>query len=160
MKNDFQNQNFTFLTSVEVILPSGRSCSLPSLPSPRTSHTQSGPTAWWGWGGDLPSLNTMRNTCVTFANGVWKRSHTLSEPRWFGVAWQSPSGILLMGGDFQNDNPTSELLSTTTSTTTPGFNFQFKLGSKTKKITMYKFNSHLFFQQSLCHRIERLRGGD
>ena len=109
------------LTSVEVILPSGRSCSLPSLPAPRADHSQSGLTACGGWGGILVQEAT-RTTCVTFAAGVWKRSHTLSKERWQHIAWQSPSGILLIGGLTQ----TSELLSSTTSTTSPGFNFQKK----------------------------------
>ena len=107
------------LTSVEVILPSGRSCSLPSLPAPRADHSQSGLTACGGWGGILVQEAT-RTTCVTFAAGVWKRSHTLSKERWHHVAWQSPSGILLIGGL----TPTSELLSSTTSTTSPGFNLK------------------------------------
>ena len=115
MKND---GNIDIITSVEVILPSGRSCRLPSLPEPRSGHTQSGLTACGGWGGLLVQ-NTTWHTCVTFAAGVWKRSHTLSKRRWGHVAWQSPVGILLMGGTEQ----TSELLSATTSTTSPGFNF-------------------------------------
>ena len=120
MKND---GNIDIITSVEVILPSGRSCCLPSLPEPRSGHTQSGLTACGGWGGILVQQTTW-HTCVTFAAGVWKRSHTLSETRWFHWAWQSPAGILLMGGNNETpEHQTSELLSATTSTTSPGFNF-------------------------------------
>ena len=110
------------LTSVEVILPSGRSCILPSLPLPRADHSQSGLTACGGWGGILVQEAT-RTTCVTFAAGVWKRSHTLAKTRWLHVAWQSPAGILLMGGTEQ----TSELVSATTSTTSLGFDMPDKI---------------------------------
>ena len=117
MKND---GNIDIITSVEVILPSGRSCRLPSLPEPRSGHTQSGLTACGGWGGILVQ-NTTWHTCVTFAAGVWNISHTLSKTRWFHLAWQSPSGILLMGGDPGPDSQSSELLSSTSSTTSPSF---------------------------------------
>ena len=122
MKND---GNIDIITSVEVILPSGRSCRLPSLPEPRSGHTQSGLTACGGWGGLLVQ-NTTWHTCVKFAAGVWKRSHTLAKSRWFHIAWQSPAGILLMGGNIESEHQTSELLSSTTSTTSPGFNFAKK----------------------------------
>ena len=118
MKND---GNIDIVTSVEVILPSGRSCRLPSLPEPRSGHTQSGLTACGGWGGILVQ-NTTWHTCVTFAAGVWKRSHTLANKRLFHVAWQSPAGILLIGGTEQ----TSELLSATTSTTSLGFDMPYR----------------------------------
>ena len=103
-------------SSVEVILPSERRCTLPSLPMARLSHTQSGLTACGGFG-ELLQWETTLHSCVTFAAGVWKRSHTLAKKREFHFAWQSPSGILLMGGPEQ----TSELLSATTSTTSLGF---------------------------------------
>ena len=108
--------NTNSLTSVEVILPSERRCTLPSLPMSRTSHTQSGLTACGGWA-ELLQWETTLHSCVTFIAGVWKRSHTLSKSRLYHVAWQSPAGILLMGGPEQ----TSELLSATTSTTSLGF---------------------------------------
>ena len=110
------------LISVEVILPSGRSCSLPSLPAPRADHSQSGLTACGGWA-ELLQWETTLHSCVTFIAGVWKRSHTLSKSRLYHVAWQSPAGILLMGGTEQ----TSELVSATTSTTSLGFDMPDKI---------------------------------
>merc|ERR1712241_1098380 len=51
--------------SVEVILPSGQSCSLPDLFSPgRTDHTQSAMTACGGSGTE--------GSCDTFIAGEWK----------------------------------------------------------------------------------------
>ena len=108
-------------SSVEVILPSERRCTLPSLPMSRSFHTQSGLTACGGFG-ELLQWETTLRSCVTFVAGVWKRSHTLANKRLFHVAWQSPAGILLIGGTEQ----TSELLSATTSTTSLGFDMPYR----------------------------------
>ena len=101
-------------TIAEVWLPSGQSCLLPPLPSPgRDRHTQSSLTACGG--------EETGSSCLTF-DGEWEQSHSLSEERVGHVSWQSPAGILLMGGEeIQGSEKTSELLSTTDTTTTPGF---------------------------------------
>ena len=112
-------------SAVEVILPSGRSCSLPSLPIPRESHTQSGLTACGGYAGFNYKSNTTLHSCVTFAARVWNKSHTLAKTRWFHVAWQSPVGIFLIGGTGEKSR--TVLLSTTTSTTSLGFDMPDKI---------------------------------
>ena len=105
--------------TAEVWLPGDRSCLLPRLPAPgRLGHTQSSFTACGGY-------DTVTGTsCLTF-DGEWEQSHSLSESRWQHVAWQSPAGILLMGGGWTY-NTSTELLSTTTDTTTPDFSLPYR----------------------------------
>ena len=100
--------------TAEVWLPGDRSCLLPRLPAPgRWYHTQSSYTACGGW--DTPT------SCLTF-DGEWEQSHSLSEERYWHVSWQSPAGILLMG---PKPRQSSELLSSTDNTTTPGFDLPY-----------------------------------
>ena len=115
--------------TAEVMLPSGRSCSLPRLPSPgREQHTQSGLTAC---GGDDDDDETTAN-CLTF-DGEWEQSHTLGLWGLIGdrggrmqhVSWQSPLGIHLLGGFYVSSSQTSELLSPTSSTTSRGFSLPY-----------------------------------
>ena len=104
--------------TAEVWLPGDRSCLLPRLPAPgRTGHTQSSLTTCGG-------EDTAGANCLTF-DGEWEQSHSLSEPRRQHVAWQSPAGILLMGGGWIY-NTSTELLSTTTDTTTPDFSLPYR----------------------------------
>ena len=101
--------------TAEVWLPGGRSCQLPRLPSPgRDDHTQSSLTACGGY--------QTETSCLTF-DGEWEQSHSLSEERYDHVSWQSPAGILLMGGWVSWT--TTELLSTTTDTTTYNFSLPY-----------------------------------
>ena len=103
--------------TAEVILPSGWSCLLPSLPSTgRRYHSQSYLTACGGW--------DATRTCHTFTAGEWELSYSLSAGRWGHISWQSPAGILLMGGDINGE--TTELLSYTDTTTIPGFWLPYK----------------------------------
>ena len=103
-------------TSAEVWLPSGQSCLLPRLPSPgRDRHTQSYLTAC---GGEETGYS-----CLTF-DGEWEQSHSLSEERSGHVSWQSPAGTLLMGG--WGSSYSTELLSTTTDTTTSSFSLPYE----------------------------------
>ena len=102
-------------------LPSGQSCLLPRLPSPgRDRHTQSSLTACGG--------EETGSSCLTF-DGEWEQSHSLSEERDSHVSWQSPAGILLMGGGYpySDDSTSTELLSNTDTTTTPRFNLNYTL---------------------------------
>ena len=88
------------MTSAEVILSNGRSCTMPSLPSPgKFQHSQTGYVScgsyWDFWnddGHDEPSK------CYTFTAGQWEQTHTLTRERFFHVSWQSPLGTLLIGG--------------------------------------------------------------
>merc|ERR1719336_3247020 len=68
-------------------------------------------------------------SCDTF-DGEWEQSHSLIAERKNHVSWQSPAGILLMGGDNYGypdyrSHKSTELLSTTTNTSTPGFNLTY-----------------------------------
>ena len=107
--------------TAEVWLPGDRSCQLPRLPAPgRRWHTQSSFTACGG--------QQTRFSCLTFTAGEWEQSHSLSEERYEHVSWQSPAGILLMGGYFPDyiASQSSELLSTTTDTTTSSFRLPYE----------------------------------
>ena len=105
-------------TSAEVWLPGDRSCLLPRLPAPgRWDHTQSSYTACGG------QDTGTEISCDTF-DGEWEQSHSLSEQRYHHVSWQSPAGILLMGG--WDSSTSTELLSTTTDTTTSSFSLPYE----------------------------------
>ena len=107
--------------TAEVWLPGGQSCQLPRLPSPGPEyHTQSSLTTCGGW--------VTPYSCYTF-DGEWEQSHSLSKWRSDHVSWQSPAGILLMGGGnvhYSSGYTSTELLSTTTDTTTPGFSLPYE----------------------------------
>ena len=104
--------------TAEVWLPGDRSCLLPRLPAPgRSTHTQSSLTACGG-------ITDTSTSCLTFSGG-WEQSHHLTEERENHVSWQSPAGTLLMGGWKYNSRRSSELLSNTTNTTTPGFSLPY-----------------------------------
>ena len=104
--------------TAEVWLPGDRSCQLPRLPAPgRREHTQSSLTACGG--------ADTGYSCLTF-DGEWEQSHSLSRARYDHVSWQSPAGILLMGGDWSTDYTSTELLSTTTDTTTSSFSLPYE----------------------------------
>ena len=93
-------------TSVEVILSDGTICNLPPLPEARNRHSQSGLTACGGKDSDA------RKTCTTFSNGAWATSHNLDQDRMNHVSWNSPIGLMLLGGGISER--TTSLLSTTT----------------------------------------------
>ena len=93
------------ITSVEVILSNGTHCTLPPLPDARYRHSQSGLTAC---GGVYPT----GGTCTTFSNGAWATSHNLDQDRMNHVSWNSPIGLMLLGGGISER--TTSLLSTTT----------------------------------------------
>ena len=82
-------------TSVEVISPSGGSCTLPPLPSPRTSHTLTlgggSALACGGWGG-------AGRSCARLTGGGWSSSHGLQQPRAGHASWAVTSGVILLGG--------------------------------------------------------------
>ena len=109
-------------TTVEVVSPSGvrHSCSVPPLPEPRWDHTQDGELAC---GGGDPGSATL-TTCDTLTASGWITSHDLVEKRKNHVTWSSPAGLLLMGGAY-SDN-TTELLSDTTSSSSPSFGLEYR----------------------------------
>ena len=93
------------LTSVELIREDGTTCTLPSLPAARKSHSQAGLVACGG-NGDSGT----RTTCDIFADGTWTPFHTLAVARYHMVSWASyqgeyasyPVGVLLMGGGWDD----------------------------------------------------------
>ena len=104
--------------SAEVILEDGSTCTLPDLPPPgRRDHSATGLTLCGGWGDGDEGTGT---TCSTFT-GQWETSHQLGVPRYSHVSWDSPSGIILLGGGDTEALQTTETLSPNSSTTTPAF---------------------------------------
>jgi len=118
-----------YLTSVEVFSPStGKSCSLPSLPDWRTSHTMNSLLVCGGYYWDTTT------TCLTFSSGKWMTSHSLVEERDDHTSWQTEEGVVvLMGGNdkggdgSQTDSPTtSELVQMGGEQGEPSFPMQYK----------------------------------
>ena len=107
-------------TSVELLSSNGtRLCSLPDLPAERFYHSQSGLLTCGGGPTDA------KTSCVTFAGGSWKKSHTLGKPRHDHTAWALPNGaVLLIGGP--RDSVTSTELLTDDGVSTPSFSLQNK----------------------------------
>ena len=99
----------------EVINPhfSSSSCSLLNQdrkPWTRSSHKQVGLTVCGGsWSYDWGHEGSEERNCETFADSKWQVSHNLLEERHGHSMWQSPEGILVMGGG-NHDETTSELL--------------------------------------------------
>ena len=105
----------TFLTSVEVLSPSGvllPCSSVPPLPAPRIGYTLDGAVACGGWSGSPSGPIT---NCISLTASSWTISHQLQEARMDHVSWSSPAGILLMGGSGNTPLNTTELLTNTSS---------------------------------------------
>ena len=103
--------------SSEVIRGDGTTCTLPKMTVRRTHHTQTGPTVCGAAGqGARP------RSCMTFKNGKWRTSHYLKERRDGSVSWNSPNGIMLLGG---TENRKTELLSRTSTSTTEQFTLPY-----------------------------------
>ena len=79
-------------------------CPMPPMPEPRWGHSQTGPIVCGGNGG--------RKSCITFINGDdnWKQSHSLDQLRRRHTAWDSPQGVVLLGGYDSSARTTSEIL--------------------------------------------------
>ena len=106
--------------SAEVITSDGSTCIMPDLQSPgRGHHSMSGFTLCGGFGVD------QLTSCTTLSAGEWKMSHALNVQRWHHLSWNSPNGTLLMGGNTNDAYQTTELLSTTTSSSTQAFSLSY-----------------------------------
>ena len=82
-------------------------------------HTQVGLTVCGGY------YDVDKRNCETFVDGHWNISHNLLEPRSGHSMWQSPEGILLMGGD-DSSSYTTELLQVN-GTSVDKFRFPYRL---------------------------------
>ena len=107
--------------SAEVILEDGSTCTMtPDLPPPgRYWHSATGLTLCGGEGDE-----DTRTTCSTFT-GQWETSHQMGVPRYSHVSWDSPSGIILLGGLDTEADQTTETLSHNSSTTSPSFQLPY-----------------------------------
>ena len=105
--------------SVELYYTNGsRICSLPDLPYTRGRHSQTGVTACGGQGD-----SAAKTSCHTLSkSGSWEQTHSLNQPRWEHSAWDSPQGIVLIGGT--ESRTTTEIL-LENGDTAPGFNLDF-----------------------------------
>ena len=106
------------LDSVELLNMDGTwNCPMPPMPVGRYHHTQTGPVVCGGYGGE--------KSCITFISGDvnWKKTHTLAKDgRRMHTAWDSPQGIVLIGGSGNSNSMiTSEIL-LESGDTKPGFN--------------------------------------
>ena len=83
-------------TSVELLRADGSQsyCSPPQLPQNRRYHTQTGLTACGGVDSGA------QRSCVTLTGGSWTTSHTLVHQRGGHTAWESPLGLILLGGRY------------------------------------------------------------
>ena len=127
--------------SVEVILEDGSTCTMPNLPPPgRSHHSASGLTLCGGVAG------AVSQRCSTF-NGGWETSHYLSKDRFGSESWLSPNGIYIIGGGG------TELLSNTSSNTSPGFG----LSNDTRYTESLKIfrTKHIFFKICLWNKAGR-----
>ena len=79
-------------------------CNLPNLPDERFGHTQTGLMACGG-GNRTYSIST----CLTFQNGSWTYSH-MTEARFSHSSWNSPNGVMLLGGKMIHPLLSSEIL--------------------------------------------------
>ena len=115
-----EGQQCTVSATVELIREDGTTCTLPPLPKGRIHHTQTGLEACGGY----PTYYS----CVTFSAGTWITSHRLAVMRTHHVSWASyPGGVLLLGGTSNGTaaERTTELLSPTTSKSTPHFGLAY-----------------------------------
>ena len=111
--------------SVEVIREDGTLCSLADGPS-RTRHSMSGFTMC---GGATRYAGSSVYSCSTLTAGEWRTSHNMNDHRIDHLSWNSPNGTLLLGGCLNCDPSyqTTELLSTTSSSSTPAFTLSFDI---------------------------------
>ena len=104
-----EGEGYTYLTSVEVLSPTGvrLPCSVPLLPDSRYHHTQDGEVACGGQDYDDAT------SCSTLTATGWTKSHNLVYQRRKHASWNSPDGLLLIGGEYSLR--TTELLTNTSS---------------------------------------------
>ena len=109
--------------SVEVIREDGTLCSMADWP-PRVRHSMSGFTVC---GGSTKTYGDTISSCSTLTAGEWETTHNMNVRRRDHLSWNSPNGTLLLGGCWNCDPSyqTTELLSTTSSSSTEAFTLSF-----------------------------------
>jgi len=106
--------------SVEVYVPStGQHCQLPDLPDRRYWHTMEKMTVCGG-GDTLTS-------CLTLTDAGWEVTTTLLEWRYRHSSWDSPAGVILMGG-FRSGRNTEKIQQD--GSTTASFKLKFTLSTE------------------------------
>jgi len=94
--------------SVEVYVPStGQHCQLPDLPDKRGYHSMEKMTVCGG-------IDT-RTSCLTLTDAGWQITTTLLEERSYHSRWDSPDGVILLGGQYSSTT-TEKILQDGTST--------------------------------------------
>ena len=88
-------------------------CTLPPLPDTRSRHPQDGDLACGGSFSTTSTSAPAPSTCVRLSAeaGGWVLSHNLLQTRYHHSSWQSPAGLLLLGGAYPGTGFTTELLS-------------------------------------------------
>ena len=105
-------------TSVEVLSGAGTPlCTLPPLPTGRSGHTQDGLLTCGGY------YIATRTTCIKLSAGGWAVSHNLLKSRSQHSSWQSPAGLVLIGGYYSGYS--TELLSSSDSSSSYNFTLQY-----------------------------------
>ena len=124
----------------EMFIPSTKETfSLPAIPgSPRVWHTLTGTVLC---GGAYPGTSTDCLKLKENGDGWQPYSTTLTQPRMAHSAWDSPSGVLLMGGYYSADS--TELVTSTTSTSQFTMNDTVRLTSELN-IFISKSSFHCF----------------
>ena len=92
-------------------------CTLPPLPTVRGGHTQDGLLSCGG--------EDTGRTCIKLSAlaGGWVVSHNLLEGREYHSSWQSPAGLVLIGGYWSGT--TTELLSSSDSSSSYNFTLEY-----------------------------------
>ena len=117
----------TAYNQAEIFIPSTKETfQLPSIPgSPRVWHTLTGNVLCGG------AYDGTSSSCLKLkSNGAGWQSYSpgLVEPRMAHSAWQSPDGVVLMGGYYSGDS--TELVTSTGSTSQFTMNDTVRLASE------------------------------
>jgi len=93
------------LKSVEVYVPStGQNCQIADLPAGRWGHTMEnrflcgGGVYNIGPPPDTSPDTDVRTSCLTLTDAGWEVTTSLLDVRWHHTSWDSPAGVILMGG--------------------------------------------------------------
>ena len=87
----------------------------------KISNPKTGVTACGGEGS-----SAAKSTCDTLSStGSWEETHSLDKNRRAHSAWDSPQGVMLLGGTDSSARTTSEIL-LESGDTSPGFNLNYQ----------------------------------